>query len=99
MKSALQERRPEITACYLEYLRVSNGTARLVFKMKVEPNGKVARAALTARSTKNPTFENCVLKQVKATRFPALDVPAVTEVPTVTFDFFPPIDAEKEPAP
>lgn len=87
----VEQRRPEITACYMEALRGREEfSATLVLRFRIDPTGAVQSAGVEGRSRQDKAFESCVLSRIRASRFTRLDIPAVTEVPVFTLDFFPP---------
>lgn len=87
VKATLNDYSPEITACF-QSLRPAD-PIRLVLKFTIESNGSVRGLGVEGRSKRVPAFESCVLKAVQRIRFPKNDVPALTEVPSLTIDFYP----------
>lgn len=87
VKKEIQDYTPEIAACYQS--RRPESPIRLVLRFTIDPSGQVRGLVVDGRSKKVPALESCVTKAIQRIRFTRSDVPSVTEVPSLTIDFYP----------
>jgi TonB family protein len=75
-----------LRACYeSEAQRNPNLQGGVTVTWKIEPSGSVASASIASSSMNNPRVEGCVLRQVKAWKFPTAETP--TDVQAFPFKF------------
>ncbi len=62
---------PAVSGCYtVAYSGQEGGTGQLVVDFTVNPDGSVARAAVSESTLEDPTFEECVRKVYEGLEFP-----------------------------
>ncbi len=83
---AIEPHARDVRLCYAKQLEVEPtlGTGKLTVTIEVAAAGSVTNASFTASSTMaSPPVRDCVLKQIKALKFPAKGTPAKIKVPFV----------------
>jgi Ca-activated chloride channel family protein len=70
-KTAVEQAMPAINACYRASGSQSIPKAEVLFTLLVGPDGRVTKASMEKTQGRYKDFERCVVKRLKALRFPA----------------------------
>jgi hypothetical protein len=85
VRSVIERNQTHIDACYAQALRKNPYLyGKLVVEWEIAVGGKVAQAAVKSDDIKSQYLAECVIKRIKALRFPA---PPSDKFARVTFPF------------